>query len=287
MYNNTFNIAHDVGSGPGIFAAQLGKYFQRVHVSDTNKSFVEEARRRLDQGSTKVQHTASFSFSVTAAETAHEPLPIGGVDLITLLECIHWTRQAEVVKSIATSLATRGTLAVVQYNPVPLVVGNPDIDSAVRRMFHFWAETMLEVSGGVQSAMGALYLPQGNSGLESVPLLEESFVPEATKRIHINVYGKGASAFVMPGQDEMVAPSRARPQDARYEYTSDDAQGQGWRQIVDVSWFRGLIGTLEEEVRLPLYEPYLQEIEKLMSELLPDGKVTIEWPVSILLATRR
>ena len=64
-------------------------------------------------------------------------------------------------------------------------------------------------------------------------------------------------------------------------------RGEGWKYEVDASWFRGYIGTLEQESRLHLYEEHLQEIEKIVKETSETGKVTIEWTVAILLATRK
>ena len=46
------------------------------------------------------------------------------------------------------------------------------------------------------------------------------------------------------------------------------------------------MATMEQESRLHLYNEHLQKIETAVKETSSSGKVTIEWPVAVLFATR-
>ena len=151
-----------------------------------------------------------FTFSVTKAEKADEIAAKGSVDLVTLIQCAHLTDHDEMVDSAARSLGPNGTLAVVQINPAPTVVSNDVVREAVTRLFHFWGRNMLEAKGGKESLMGTRYLPQGNAGVECIPLPEGAFIQDVTKRIDINVRGRGKTPHAIPGFEDLVGDIESR-----------------------------------------------------------------------------
>ena len=286
-HSNSLRLTHDVGSGSGVFATKLAEYFQHVHVSDSNATFVKQAKQRLDKWFAEHWWKAKFTFSVTSAENADEVAARESVDLVTLMQCAHWMDQEAMVKSVGASLAPNGTLAVVLIRPVPTVIGNESVNAAVQRLFAFWGKSVAAAAGGKEALMWQRYLPQGNAGTECIRLPDPTFIQDVTKRIEINVQGRGRAPHAIRGLEDLVAPSQANSQHRRYEYTSEDPEGEGWRYDVKANWFRGLIGTLEQESRLRLYDEYLEEIERLVDETSPGGTVTVEWTVSLLLATRK
>ena len=286
-HSNAFRFAHDVGSGSGVFAPNLAEYFQHVHVSDPKAGFIEQARERLDVWFEKHWWKGRFTFTVTPAEKAGEIAAKRSVDLVTLMQCAHWTDQDDMVRSVAASLTPNGTMALVHIHPEPTVVGNDAVSTLVRRLFEFWVENIIEAAGGTDSKLYKSYLPQSNAALESVHLPEDLFIQDVTKRIYINVRGQGSSAFIVSGSEGMVADSRASPQHRRYEYSSDDSEGTGWRYDVEGSWFRGYISTLVQEGSLGEFEEHFKDIETAVNETSPNGKVTVEWPVAVLFATRK
>lgn len=259
-----------------------------MQVSDSNASFIDQARQRLDNWFAAKWWKARFTFSVTRAEKADELVAKGSVDLVTLMQCAHWTDQDAMVKSIASSYTPNGTLLVVQINPVLNIIGNGAVKEAVDRLFEFWGRNILEARGGKNSLMGTSYLPQGNAGVECVPLPEAVFIQDATKRGSISMCRNEAQRRTrFQDKKGLVAPSRADSQHRRYEYTNNEAEGTGWRYEVGSNWFRGLIGTVEQKSRLHLYEGHLREVERLLKETSAIGIVEIEWTVSLLLATQK
>ncbi|KAK3686961.1 hypothetical protein LTR37_019315 [Vermiconidia calcicola] len=285
-HSNSLRLAHDVGSGSILFASRLAEYFQHVHASDRKSANIERARQRLDSWHAENWWKGKFTFSVTPAEKAHEIAALGSVDLVTLIECAPWTDQDAVVDSVAKSLAPNGTLAVDTTNPAPTVIGNELVNALVRELFDFWINALLQELHP-NSTIGKRYLAQANSGVECVPLPEGKFIQDVTKRIDINTHGRGSDAHALPGHEDMALPSRAHPDHRRYEFSSEDPEGRGWRYEVEASWFRGLIGSTGKEGRLHVYESRLREIERAVTETTSTGTVMIEWTVALLLGTRK
>ena len=226
-HSMSLRLAHDVGSGSGVFARRLAEYFQHVHVSDPTPAFIEQARQRLDKWFTDHWWKGRFTFSLTSGEQAHEVAAKQSVDLVTLMQCVHWIYQDQMVQSVAASLAPHGTMAVVVVHPAPRGCGNTTVDRAVQRLFEFWIDNVLESAGGKDSTMAKRFLPQAFSGVGSVRLAESSFAQEVTERIDINVHNRGTTPFAVNGYEHLAAPSRATPLHRRYEFTSDDAEGMG------------------------------------------------------------
>ena len=277
-----------MGPGSGVFATKLAEYFQHVHVSNSNASFIKHAREVIDRWFAEKWWKARFTFSVTQPETANEAVAKRSVDLTTLMQCAHLTDQEAMIHSVADSLTSKATLAIVQINPAPYVIDNDAVKQAVDRLFAFWGENTLETGGGPQSLMGTTYLPQGNAGTHCVPLPDELFIQDSVQRFDINVRERGRTPHAIPGQEHLVMPSQATSEHEKEEFSSDeDAEGAGWRQEVGVSWFRGLLGTMEQKSRLHLYETHLKEVERVIRATSAIGVVEIEWTVSLLLATRR
>lgn len=111
-------------------------------------------------------------------------------------------------------------------------------------------------------------------------------MPDVTQRFDINAYTE--TLHCIPGLETLIAPSRANLRHARHQYfSSQDAEGVGWRYEVEAEWFRGVIETLEQNNQLHLYEDHLQEIEKLVKQTSYSGMVEIEWAVAVLLSTRK
>ena len=224
-HSNSLRMAHDVGSGSGVFAPTLAEYFQHVHVSDPKPAFIVQARQRLDQWFAEHWWKSRFTFSVTAAENADEVAAKRSVDLVTLMQCVHWTDQDRTVESVAASLAPNGTMAIVAYNPAPAVVGNELTNQAVRQLFAFWADNIIDAAGGKESMLAMKFIPQENSGVESILLPDGLFIQDVTKRIEINITGRGEAPHALPGHEHLMGLSRANPLHRRYEYSSEEREG--------------------------------------------------------------
>lgn len=70
-HSNSLRLAHNIGSGTGVFVPTLANYFSHVHVSDPDDSYVELARSRLSAYHENNWARAKFTFSQCPPEKSH------------------------------------------------------------------------------------------------------------------------------------------------------------------------------------------------------------------------
>lgn len=283
-HSNSLRLAHDIGSGSGIFVPRLAEYFQHVHVSDPSSTTLSQARDRISEFYAANWWKSTFSFSVGTAEESAAAVAKGSVDLISMMMCAHWCDDADVMmEAVAEALAPNGTLAVVNYAPCCRVVGNEVVDAALGKLWTKW--------GGRFAEGASRRIERNNSPLDSIGLREERgdevWIQDVTKRIKINFRERGDEAFVIPGSGGKVAKSRVGEKQRKYSFSDEDEEGAGWRNEVDAAWLRGYLGSIEKVENFHVYEEELQEVEKALKETTKDGMVVVEWAASILLATKK
>ncbi|KAF2163640.1 hypothetical protein M409DRAFT_57147 [Zasmidium cellare ATCC 36951] len=285
-HSNSLRLAHDIGSGSGVYVPTLSEYFQHVHVSDPNVENLSQARQRLDKWYAENWWKAKFTFSQTTAEQANECVANGSVDLCTLMMSAHWTEGngEKFVAAVAESLAPNGTLAVVQYNPCPRVVGNERAAEAVRELYTTYGRVIREK---IPWARGLV--EKNNSPLDWVDLPEGVFIQGVTKRVKINAYSRESDElFCIPGQEDLWAESRVGKEQRKYWYDEGrDKEAEGWRMEVGKEWFRGSLESLRQGEFMEEYEQVLMEVERVIRETTEDGRVVVEWAVAILVATKK
>nr|POE56423.1 methyltransferase gedg [Quercus suber] len=282
-HSNSLRLAHDAGTGSGVFAPVLSEYFDHVHVSDPTAHSIALARENLSRWYAENWWKGKFTFSTSAAEDSDQLFADGSVDFTSLLECAHWTDAERMVESVAKTLAPNGTLAIVYYHPFPYVVDNPRVDEVVGELMKLCASQMDRSEGDMERTV-----MQAHAGLDYIPLPENLFIQDVTKRIYINLRGRGDMAFSMLGEGTPKAPSRVGEQHRRYEYSHPEPEADGWRQDVDAAWFRGFMASLQQESKMHLYDSLLESVAKAIEETGKDGRtVTIEWTVAIVLGTKK
>ncbi|KAK4961981.1 hypothetical protein LTR10_002475 [Elasticomyces elasticus] len=201
--------------GSGRFARQLAKYFQHVHVSHPKLAELGIIRDCL--GSWYAQHwwEAKFSFSVGLPEHAADCAVPGSVDLVTVMDSAHSANTTDIVRSVAESLASNGTMAIVQREPYPLIVSSHEVNAIARSLF---ALTDTNVR---------------SSGLDHIALPEGLFIQDVTKRIEINTAGR---------VDASSSPESTgvHPAHRRYSFSHSAKEAAGWSEQVDAQWFHRL-----------------------------------------------
>ncbi|KAI7176656.1 hypothetical protein KC343_g8868 [Hortaea werneckii] len=314
--SSTWQLAHDVGAGSGVYAPTLAKFFRHVHISDPSAAGLRTSREMLSSsrsggrcsnetspqdgsGKNSPRPWGRFTFSVGKPEEADTCVMDGSVDMVCLTESAHFTDDAEtMVRSIAASLSPGGTLVMVTHRPLAQVIGNNQVREAVDRLFEAWGREPWEVACGE----GKRARQQFGMGLDFVPLPEDLFKREETRRITINTRGKAHVVFRAPwdaseddddlkmSADEMMdlPTSRVDGREKRVEYSDEDEAGKGWRHEVGWESFRTRIAMFDGPERVKRLEPSLMEIQDLIMKTSPNGvKVVIEWAVAVVLATRK
>ncbi|KAI6810188.1 hypothetical protein KC332_g8614 [Hortaea werneckii] len=219
--------------------------------------------------------------------------------MVCLTESAHFTDDPEaMMRSIAASLSPEGTLVMVTHRPLAQVIGNNQVREAVDRLFEAWGRKPWEVACGE----GKRARQQFGMGLDFVPLPEDLFNREETRRITINTRGKAHVMFRAPrdaseddddlkmSADEIMGlpTSCVDGKEKRVEYSDEDEAGKGWRHEVGWESFRTRIAMFDGPETVKRLEPNLMEIQELIMKTSPNGvKVVIEWAVAVVLAKRK
>ncbi|KAL2751793.1 hypothetical protein ACRALDRAFT_213747 [Sodiomyces alcalophilus JCM 7366] len=115
--DNTSDIAHDVGTGPGNIAARLAAYFKHVVGSDVNSEALAVAPALMPQ---HLHGRLTFIHSPAEDLADKTPATSGGngtTDLITVSECMPLLNAPKALKAFHHLLRPGGTLGIYFYGP--------------------------------------------------------------------------------------------------------------------------------------------------------------------------
>lgn len=298
-HSDSWQLAHDLGAGSGVYAPTLARFFRHVHISDPTSNGLKTSRTLLSASAAEnAKKRGRFTFSVAKPEEAADCAADGTVDFAILTECAHFTNADAMIKSVAASLAPGGTLAIITHRPIASVVGNNQVKAAVDRLYDAWGRKPWEVACGDT----ARSRQQFGLGLDFVPLPEELFKREETRRITINTRGKPHLVFRAPfdaSEDEEdlrmseaeindLPTSRTHSREKRVEYSDEEESGKGWRHEVGWESFRTRVAMFDSAETVRRLEPELRAVQEAIIKTSPNGvKVVVEWAVAVVLATRK
>lgn len=286
-HSKSWQLAHDLGAGSGVYSPTLAKYFRHVHVSDPHAAGVTTSRALMSAWAAQNRKSRGrFTFSAAAPERAHDCVADASVDLAILTQGAHLGADPDrLVRSAAQSLAPAGTLALVAYAPTCRIAGTPRADAAIQRLFAAWPDAAWDVvCGGTAQGRTNFAL-----GLDFVPLPADLFEPGKTRRITINA--KGHAPFAVPGAPGAnAADSRVHTAERRHDYSSEgqDEVARGWRQEVGPEFFRALTAAVLGPQQAGRFEEHYKEIAEVIHATSPDGiMIGVEWSACVVLATKK
>ncbi|ATY60324.1 Methyltransferase type 11 [Cordyceps militaris] len=264
------DVAHDIGAGSGTGAAFLSQVFAHTYVSDPGAANIAIARTRL-------QPASGFTFRQVPAEVQW-PGP-ATVDMAVLCNVLHWTDAPVVMANLAATLRPGGSFACCMQAFRVYFPQSPRLDA-------LWLDvtetimSKLHREGALSDAIRA-GIRNSYAGYEGVDVPEEYF--ENVRRWHVNVRVGDAT----PYRFTKVGEFEENPRRVRDGETEEVVHDPGWRRQVDADWLRGFLRT----TTLPLGDdiwalPTWTELERVINDEF-GGQVTAEWPVYMLLATRK
>ena len=259
-------------TGPGTAARVLAYFFPHVAVSDAGENNVKTAMQYL-------QPPGNFSFRRAPAE--EEWLPSASIDFASVCMAFHYLDEDAAVRAIANSLRPGGTLAAVTYSFMLKFPAQPEVEKLWFEVLS--AETDAFARSGKLFPAAIRGCSKAMTGLDYVPLPEDLFEPGAL-RLQINVQEDDRNPFLFaePSADTYVLPEkRIGPSDI-VRFVADD----GWRKQCTVDWLKGFLvschlGFSEQTWALPGWK----ELEGVVAAI--GGEILVEWPVAVILATRR
>lgn len=257
-------------------------------VSDAGQANITSARANLT--SLFPEETASphkLMFIHSPAETVHTHLPPASVDFTCVAMAFHYFDAPTAIRSMAATLRPGGTLAVVTYGFRLLFPGHPVLE----RLWYAAAskESLRLLREGSLFPAAVRGLAAAMAGLDFVPLPTELFEPGAIRML-VNVKEEEEEEedndrrpLYFVDEDSSCwepAPDRVGPMDVR-RYVRD----KNWRREVDVEWLRGFLASCKMGFGQETWETAeWRQLEATVRNL--GGRVIVEWPVAMILATR-
>ncbi|KAJ7775108.1 S-adenosyl-L-methionine-dependent methyltransferase [Mycena metata] len=280
--NPSWNLAHDVGTGPAHVAAQLATRFSKVVASDNNATHLAVAQHRLASSA----ELSRISFFEAASEDLAGHFPSGSVDLVTAAECLPLVDAEVTVDGFARLLRPGGTLAAWFYGRPTFAASGPDAarcQSLLDRTFSLAFQRVIRGGGpGWERATTRLV-----SWLDDVGFPAAQW--ESVERWKWNTHA--SMCFYDPEVACDFPVERISSIDAARELVVEERDTNFWAKRWDVAGVRRYLYAAVPGIQaiLDAAEP---ELEALFSQLEaamggPSAVHDITWPVVLILATRK
>ncbi|KAI4098597.1 MAG: hypothetical protein L6R37_006391 [Teloschistes peruensis] len=278
-HGGEFNLAHDIGTGPGNIAEQIGKTFKHVHASEPSAYHTSVAEHRLkaiDPHKYTTQQCRGEDISSEAA--GHKE---GSVDLITVAQCIPLMNVPQAISGFAHLLKpATGTLAIWFY-------GRPCFADPAQHKSQ-------QIINAIISKAWDRVRPMKGTGFEPAKTMlcafldNVAFPPEQWQHVRRLKWNADKPMMFLENDD------------VDFEIRWESAVGEGeveeryldrgfWAVEADVAWMRGFVDyalpweNKDEEKRG--FDGLFGELEQAMGGKGVRQRVT--WPVALLLATRK
>lgn len=129
----SFDLAVDIGCGPGISTEPLAPYFKEVHGYDVSEAQITEARA--------LNKFENVSFCLSPAEKIAEKNE--SVQLVTVMQAVHWFDLDVFYKEVKRVLVPHGVLALGSYLiPRPVSKDQKRMDSIIQNEIYMGALKM-------------------------------------------------------------------------------------------------------------------------------------------------
>ena len=273
-----FGLAHDIGSGPGNIAQEVGKTFARVHASEPSEyhtSIAEKRLKAIDPKKYTVQQSPGEN--IADADKGHEP---HSVDLITVAQCIPLMDTDKAIAGWAKLLKPNGTVAIWFY-------GRPFF--AEQSQSH--SQELLEK---ILSKAWDRVRPMKGTGFERAKItlcaqLDNIAIPAEDWKQVRRVKWNHDKPMMFLNDDDVDFEIKYDDKVGQLESEEKKIDRDFWHNDADVAWLRGFVDYAlpwenkdEDKERL---EPLFQELEKSMGG--PGAKHKISWPIVLLMATKK
>lgn len=260
----SWSTAHDVGAGNGIVSSHLAARFNHVVVSDPNEGYTVLARKLLIEQFEFPE--SKFTFLQERAEH-NSAIQAGTVDAITGCVMMHFTDTEAAVGEFGRQLKSGGTLVMCLYGP-PRIVGNAAADKVWKALWHEFARRA--TGDALERAFR-----HSNAAYDSIELPETEW--ESVKRLYINAHGSVGNWLLT--DDDRVGESKVKDSEERI-WIDDD---EDWMYHQDFAWFKEFFATKYP----PMPESAFEDLWVEMRQAVGEEKVKIEYPVALVLATKR
>jgi SAM-dependent methyltransferase len=268
---NNFDVAHDVGAGPGIVAEQLAFKFNKVIISEPNPSYLNAARHRVSS-----LPSSTFEFLIEKAEETS--VANGCIDLAVISMSIQWTDVPAAISELARQLKSGGTLCIVNY-AFCTILDNPKADAILREIVMDFIDRFQKNPEHIK-AIGNRAIETLSCGFDNVGF--DKHLWKRVKRVFVDCEGDNTklqppARFKVDG-----GASKVEDNEERIFVEGDET----WvTEGCDLEWFKQAFTTFEFGGKIEdSWEKWTELEDALGGE---DKKARVIWPSVHIFATRK
>ena len=275
--NNSWTLAHDVGTGPGNVAAVLAERFAQVIATDTSPDNVNAARQRQLQ-TNKIRFAECNGEDLARAALS----PPRTADLVANAEAIPLMDAEEAIGCFAELLAPGGTGAVWFYGRPTFAGPDTAVNEACQRIFYRISTRLLNKIGGMSGPLWERSTRTIASQLDNV-----AFPAEQWRHVVRYKWNCEQTCMLFHDESQFGGPVErvncVGPGEEVVSKTDPGFWQMQWGAAEVRRWFEANLPTWFEDKAQDLeLESCYEQLDRVMgSESLP-----VAWPVVLLLATR-
>ncbi|KAJ5698556.1 hypothetical protein N7462_000561 [Penicillium macrosclerotiorum] len=264
--NGGFDIVHDAGAGNGVHSQELRSKFHHVIISDVAPDNVRQAEERLGSD--------GYSYHQGKMEEIRDILP-GSVDMVFVMNAMHWADQEAAIQAIATQLKPGGTFACAGFGPA--LFNDRKVQDVWERISQQGGRVLLKTA---DQPIDTLNVMARSQDLYNVAPLDERLFRPGARRIHLNMENGGLTGLLPPErQDEVTEPDHTGPRDLEVFERDEE-----WGFEMDLDGFKEHFRTFPHAFREPeAFTSLWQEVEDLLQS---GSRLDGYWPATLILATR-
>jgi SAM-dependent methyltransferase len=268
---NVFDVAHDVGAGPGIVAEQLASQFKKVIVSERNASYLDVAKHRLSSIS-----YSTFEFLSEKAEESR--VADGTVDLIVISMVIHWTDVDATIRDCARQLKSGGTLYIVNY-AFCNVIDDPKANNIMREIVMDYVDTFQSKPEQTKAILHQAFRTL-SCGFDNLGFDKDIW--KGVRRVIVN--GEGDNKILeAPARFKVDSgPIKVGENEERVFVEGDESWVMEGR---DVAWFKQAFAAFEFGGRVEDSMEKWSDFEEAVGG--KDKKMNVVWPSVHTFATKK
>lgn len=284
--SNKWDLAHDVGTGPGNVAEVLAQRFSKVIASDVSSTHVEAAKERLETMGLleeKIELYTAGGESISKLAEASEWN--GKADLVTVAECISLMNIPAALKCFHELLGPGGTVAIWFYGrPILLAEDGESVHESAQSVYDKVATSAF---GRIRPQKGTFWEMGGNmlfSWLQNVAF-DDGWANIVRYKWNTD---RPFMFFDQEGADfEFRDVSTAdTTKETRYEQTDRTIFAKKRTAAWVRQFLRAHIPAFSQSDGLwQELEPMFEELERAMGG--KDASLTVTWPVTLMIATRK
>ncbi|KAF2217840.1 hypothetical protein CERZMDRAFT_18001, partial [Cercospora zeae-maydis SCOH1-5] len=270
MYHSSkggsFDVVHEPGAGIGLYTERLAQKFRHVITSDTERSSLDIATRRL-------RHLKNVEYRLAKMESAMR-LPREEVDMVFAVNVTHFTDTERMIDALDRQLRPGGTFAAIIVGPSRL--DDPAAQNLWKRLwFNNLNAAMQSTVGGI--ATDQSWLDKFVNGLDTLPLPNDIFEHGHT-RIFFNAERAWQDKVLPSGVSSDGTPSQITERDRTFHMEGDES----FHFSTDISGLRMQLAAMAPAGLSSEVETCLEELDRSLNGRTVSGKFVVQ----CLLATK-